>query len=143
MAPEFPSVGHDVTGTDWGVIYGPLGLMAGVFLVGMILVWRWASSEISKSRTECDARVEAARSNAETRVEAARSNAEARVAAARADADEEREAAIKLMRERDQEWREEIRAIAVEMGATTRSVTDKYHEHAIALRTVIETSRGR
>jgi len=126
--PNFPAVGHEVTGGDWAVIYGPLGLMAAVFLALLVMLWRSSRAEARAFRAELKERDE--------QLTAAREAFLAELERARATFYDE-------LKERDEQWRQEIRALAHEQAETTRSVTDKYHDHAVAMRAVMDATGRR
>lgn len=124
----YPTVGHEVSATDWALIYGPLAVVALVFLTLLIGLWR-AHEAAKVKHTEEIARVRAA---ADAAVEAARSGE----SGARHEFFEQLEA-------RETRHMETVRALVHESNETTRAVTDKVTTELAAVRTVAEAMSRR
>jgi flagellar biosynthesis/type III secretory pathway M-ring protein FliF/YscJ len=112
-----PSLGHEIPQSDWFVIWGPLGVGWLVSLLAIGFLWRalWKQREAADKATADKDLAHAA--------ELARKDAEAK-------ADRDKNA-------------ETFRQLAREQNDSTRQIADKYHDHAVSLRAVVESARNR
>jgi flagellar biosynthesis/type III secretory pathway M-ring protein FliF/YscJ len=115
--PSYPTVGHDVPGSDWFVIWGPLGVGWLVSLLAIAVLWR----AFLKQRDRHE--VATAKADEIHRAELAK-----------------RDEAAEIARQKTEET---FRQIAREQHEATRQIADKYHDHAVSLRAVVESARNR
>lgn len=146
----FPVVGHEVSATDWALIYGPLAVVALVFLSLLIGLWRSKEAAHAKHATALEtqqakhaAALELQQTKHTEEIAKVRSTADAAVETARSGESGARHEFFDQLETHDTRHIETVRALVKESHEMTRAVTDKITTELAAVRTVAEAMSRR
>lgn len=139
VQPGFPSVGHEVAGADYALIYGPLAVAALIFLTLLIGLWR----AYVKRQDEHEAVVGAVRKAQDVAIEAERKRADAAIEAARSAEADARSEFFAQLEQRESRHLAVLQQLTHEAHEVTRTVADKVLTELVAQRAVVEAALRR